>query len=78
MTIYTWNTDSAESYHCTNWKKQVGQFLRFALNLQCAIDTIILGGKETFLAVCVFYRLTVTVWQDILFIYFFFFFLIRK
>lgn len=23
MNIYTWNTDSAVSYHCTNWKKQV-------------------------------------------------------
>lgn len=23
MDIYTWNTDSAVSYHCTNWKKQV-------------------------------------------------------
>lgn len=23
MDIYTWNTDNAVSYHCTNWKKQV-------------------------------------------------------
>lgn len=79
MTIYTWNTDSAESYHCTNWKKQVGQFLRFALNLQCAIDTIILGGKRNFsCCLCILSTYCYCLARYFIFLFLFLFFLIRK
>lgn len=85
MNIYTWNTDSAVSYHCTNWKKQV-KYIKYIWTIftirpeptMCYWYNNIGEKKKLCLLFVYFIDLLLLFGKMFYFLFSFFFFLIRK